>query len=109
MQRRDEHFGNGRLVRNLFENAIRQLANRIVAVAPLTRELLTTFESDDIDLAGVPGDVWDDARLKSVRFRVQCPHCGKGGRLSQHSLGQRVTCRSCQQAFVAEWGEPMET
>ncbi|QDU94599.1 AAA family ATPase [Lignipirellula cremea] len=46
---RDEHFGNGRLARNLFEKAIRRLASRIINKAPLTRELLTTIEPTDID------------------------------------------------------------
>jgi SpoVK/Ycf46/Vps4 family AAA+-type ATPase len=45
---RDEHFGNARLVRNIFEQAIRRMAVRIVDKAPLTRELLTTLEPDDI-------------------------------------------------------------
>ncbi len=45
---RDEHFGNARLARNLFEAAIRKLASRIVGVTPLTREILTTLHSDDI-------------------------------------------------------------
>jgi len=40
---KDEHFGNGRVVRNLFEHAIRRMATRIVKVAPLTREILTTL------------------------------------------------------------------
>jgi hypothetical protein len=45
---RDEHFGNARLVRNLFELAIRRMAVRIANIAPLTRELLTTLEREDI-------------------------------------------------------------
>jgi Cdc6-like AAA superfamily ATPase len=45
---RDEHFGNARLARNIFEQAIRRMAVRIVDIAPLTRELLTTLEPDDI-------------------------------------------------------------
>ena len=48
---KDEHFGNGRLVRNLFEKAIRNLADRVVNVPELTPELLTTFQPDDIELA----------------------------------------------------------
>lgn len=47
---RDEHFGNSRLVRNLFEAAIRRLANRIVNIAPLTHEVLTALHADDLDL-----------------------------------------------------------
>ena len=45
---RDEHFGNSRLVRNLFEAAIRRLANRIVNIAPLTHEVLTALHADDL-------------------------------------------------------------
>ncbi len=50
---KDEHFGNGRLVRNLFEHAIRRMATRIVTVAPLTREVLTTLVPEDIDFQGL--------------------------------------------------------
>lgn len=45
---KDEHFGNGRLVRNIFETAMRQLANRVVEVQELTPELLTTFTVEDL-------------------------------------------------------------
>ena len=45
---KDEHFGNGRLMRNVFEGAIRQLADRVVDVKELTAELLTTFEIPDL-------------------------------------------------------------
>jgi SpoVK/Ycf46/Vps4 family AAA+-type ATPase len=47
---KDEHFGNGRLVRNVFEHAIRRLADRVVDVADLTPELLTTFEVTDLEM-----------------------------------------------------------
>jgi len=46
---RDEHFGNGRLARNLFEDAIRRHANRIIDISPITRELLTRLEPEDLD------------------------------------------------------------
>lgn len=45
---RDEHFGNARLARNLFENAIQRMASRIVEIAPLTREHLTRLHPEDI-------------------------------------------------------------
>ncbi len=49
LAKKDEHFGNGRVVRNLFEHAIRRMATRIVTITPLTREVLTTLVPDDID------------------------------------------------------------
>ncbi len=48
--RKDEHFGNARLARNIFERGIRRLAMRIAEIAPLTRELLTTLEADDLEI-----------------------------------------------------------
>ena len=52
IDRSDEHFGNGRLARNVFEQAIRNLASRIVKIAPVTRELLTTLQPGDIQIDG---------------------------------------------------------
>ena len=51
---RDEHFGNGRTVRNLFELSIRRLANRIANISRLTRDQLTVLDPDDMHLTGVP-------------------------------------------------------
>lgn len=48
IQEKDEHFGNGRLVRNVFQDSIRRMASRIVDVAPLTSDILTTIEPEDI-------------------------------------------------------------
>jgi MoxR-like ATPase len=45
---RDEHFGNARLVRNLFERVQQQQANRLAAVVEPTREDLITIEQADI-------------------------------------------------------------
>ncbi|MFN3192026.1 MAG: AAA family ATPase [Aureliella sp.] len=48
IDQKDEHFGNGRLARNLFEESIRHMSSRIVSITPLTREVLTTIHPDDI-------------------------------------------------------------
>ena len=45
---RDEHFGNGRVVRNIFEKSIRRMASRIAPIAPLTHELLTQIMPQDL-------------------------------------------------------------
>jgi len=45
---RDQSFGNGRLVRNIFERSIERQANRLAPVSPITDELLTTLEAEDI-------------------------------------------------------------
>lgn len=45
---RDRNFGNGRLVRNLFEKTIERQANRLAVLSNFTNEILMTIEPDDI-------------------------------------------------------------
>lgn len=45
---RDNSFGNGRFVRNIFEKSMEGQANRIAGIAELTDEILTTITKDDI-------------------------------------------------------------
>ena len=45
---RDETFGNARLTRNLFEMTISNQANRIVSLADITEESLSTITEEDI-------------------------------------------------------------
>ena len=106
LDERDEHFGNGRLARNIFEQAIRRLANRIAPLVPVTRELLTTFEADDIVMEGVPDEVWSTLADESLQFRVECAACKHASRLRPAFLGRRVRCKKCGCEFTAEWGEP---
>ncbi len=45
---RTKSFGNGRLVRNIFEKIVEQQANRIASITPLTDEILCNITSEDI-------------------------------------------------------------
>lgn len=104
-EQRDEHFGNGRLVRNVFENTIRRLANRIAGIAPLTKEVLTTIQAEDIVIDGVPSDHWrrlDDG----IPFSITCQGCQETTQVPVKYLGRKVRCKRCSARFVAEWGEP---
>jgi SpoVK/Ycf46/Vps4 family AAA+-type ATPase len=102
---RDEKFGNGRLARNIFEQAIERLANRIMGQVPLTRELLVTLDPADILMPEVPETVWQDLDSDQRFFRAVCPSCQHPGRASQNHLGKQIQCPSCRQTFVFEWGE----
>lgn len=48
VENKDEAFGNGRFVRNLFEAAITQQANRLASKKHITDEDLSTIEEEDI-------------------------------------------------------------
>lgn len=102
---RDEHFGNGRLARNLFEKAISRLADRVASIAPLTKELLTHLEDADLPFDELPMEVGNG--LEQAQFAVTCPGCQQASRARANQLGRRLQCRRCQQAFTASWGEPL--
>ncbi len=104
---RDEHFGNGRLVRNTFENSVRRLANRVATVVPVTRELLTVLTPDDIHLEHVPHDVWQPLEESQIRFAVTCESCGKTAHARASQLGAKLRCPHCKTRLMAEWGSPV--
>ncbi|MBI3409031.1 MAG: AAA family ATPase [Planctomycetes bacterium] len=106
LDRRDERFGNGRLARNVYEHSVRRLAGRLAKVTPLTRELLTTLEHEDVVLEGVPESVWNGLDGEDSHFQLRCPSCEHTSRLRQKYLGCQVKCRGCQHAFCADWAEP---
>lgn len=105
LENKDEHFGNGRTVRNTFEKAIGRLANRIAGFAPLTREMLTRLEPGDILIKDVPASVWGELTCEDYRARVECPNCKKSCSLQAKHLGKTVQCPRCEHQFAADWGQ----
>lgn len=47
-EERDRRFGNGRLVRNIFERMVERQANRIASVSPLTDAVLCSLTKGDV-------------------------------------------------------------
>ena len=110
---RDEHFGNGRLVRNVFEQAIRRLANRVADIVPLTKELLTQLEPDDVVLPDVPEAAVSARRARDLYVKVVCPGCHHASKLKATQLGRRASARSAScisrptganRSTHSEWG-----
>ena len=108
VQHRDEHFGNGRLSRNVFEQAIRRQANRLAAIAELDRKLLTTLQPDDIEMRGVADAAWHAAHAEQLRLKVHCPQCGNEATPPLKYLGRRVRCRRCDRRFRIYWADLCE-
>jgi DNA-directed RNA polymerase subunit RPC12/RpoP len=102
----DETFGNGRLARNVFEGSIRRMANRIAGIAPLTVELLTTLQAEDIAMPDVPQDALDLLAQNKARLAATCPACKAEVRCSASRLGRRVQCKPCGHRFLLDWAEP---
>ncbi|HYO25812.1 MAG TPA: AAA family ATPase, partial [Lacipirellulaceae bacterium] len=101
---RDRHFGNGRTVRNLFEDAIRRQANRIAEIADLSIEQLSTLEAADVAFPDCPPEALAPLDDPELRFHMECPRCKHGKDVPQKFLSLAVKCPKCQEEFVAEWG-----
>ena len=101
---RDEHFGNGRTVRNLFEHAIRCQANRIAGVSKLSMNELTTLEPADVQFTDCPDDAFAKLADEATRFHICCAHCNHGKDVPQKFLGRTVRCPKCKKEFAANWG-----
>jgi len=104
-EHRDERFGNGRLARNIFEKAIRRLANRIVRVEQLNRDLLTRIEPQDVLMDDVPAEVWQRMDDRALRLSIACPKCQSAARFVPAYLGKTVRCNKCNATFDADWAE----
>jgi hypothetical protein len=106
-RRRDRHFGNGRAVRNLFELAIRRMANRIADIRELSQEALMRLEPADIEFEAISAEHLNFADDGPWRFEVACPGCQQPTKARGSFLGQKVRCPKCQHDFMADWGEPV--
>jgi len=64
-ENREENFGNGREVRNIFEDSVINHSNRVAAIEKPTREELMTLTSEDIVLKKNQGEEsYKDEKLK---------------------------------------------
>jgi hypothetical protein len=105
---RDRRFGNGRTVRNLFEQSVRRMANRIADIRELSADQLMLLETDDIEFRGLPAGYDLNANeLETCRFQVVCPNCSHCNKARGAFLGKKVRCPKCEHDFVADWGEPV--
>jgi hypothetical protein len=104
---RDRHFGNGRTARNSFERSVKKLANRLADMNEVSRELLTTLQPEDIELAGVAPSFLAELTQETINVRVTCPHTNKTMVIDDHQLGTEIKSEHCDKTFFADWGSPV--
>jgi hypothetical protein len=103
--RRDRHFGNGRTSRNLFENAVRRMANRLADETAISPEQLVTLEVGDIEFPTIPAVAFEELDESLLKLHLICPDCLHTKDVPMEFLGKRVKCPKCQAGFEADWGE----
>lgn len=104
---RDRHFGNGRTSRNSFERSVRRLANRLASMKEISRQLLTTLQPDDIEVAGVTQEHLASLATEPGNVRVHCTHCEEPQVIDDKLLATDVKCDACKEMYEADWGEPV--
>jgi DNA-directed RNA polymerase subunit RPC12/RpoP len=76
-------------------------------VTEVTRQLLTTLEPDDIEVAGIATAYLKALADEPGHVRVKCTACESHVELDDQLLGTEVTCEHCGERFVADWGYPI--
>ena len=108
-QSRDKHFGNGRLVRNTFEDTVRQLADRIACVNELTEDLLTVFTAEDISLPQLSRSKLDKLVEQPHELRLVCSGCERKMKVDPDLLGGKIKCNKCDVVQRASWADVTRT
>jgi len=93
--RRDEHFGNGRVVRNVFEATVRRMASRIAGITPVTHRLLTDLQPEDLLFPDIPNQDWLRVSQASISVRLRCQACRRQVSLRDTELLSRPSCPDC--------------
>lgn len=102
---RDRHFGNGRTSRNLFEHAVRRMANRLADAAEITPKELVTLKATDIEFKKVPSAIFEDLDTSQIELTIACPECEFTKLAPTEFLGKKVKCPKCEVQFSADWAE----
>lgn len=99
---KNDKFGNGRFVRNVYEKALGHLADRLSeSQVEIKKADLTT-----IDVLDIPFEMLK-TKAKKIDFEKsiwlgKCPGCNRIAKGDIKFLGQRVTCK-CTVKFVFPW------
>ena len=101
---RSRHFGNGRAARNLFEQAIRRMANRLANDEDIDPQELQRLVGDDIEFRESVDWVAPAIDDPVSHVLIACPSCRHEKDTPAIVLGRNVKCPKCKSRFDANWG-----
>ena len=101
--KRNERFGNGRFVRNVFENVISTHSERLsLKDGEATKDELSTLHAGDVAQLVADELKVQEVNLSTARWRFECPQCGNSGVEGARFLGKKVKCK-CGCGFEFPW------
>jgi ribosomal protein L37AE/L43A len=104
---RDEHFGNARFVRNVYESTTMRQSARLATLPQITKEALATLEASDIPFEMIQNFDVKNLDLSQSRWSGTCPGCQKTLDAKLNVIGQWVTCKTCGKEFEWPWWYPI--
>ena len=104
---KDEHFGNARFVRNVYESTTMKQSARLAAESEITRESLATLEQIDIPFDMVPGFDAKNLDFSESRWRAVCPGCQTQIKARLEFVARQVRCKKCDRSFEFPWWSPI--
>jgi len=109
-RQKDEHFGNARFVRNVYESTTMKQSARLAADAEITKQALATLERIDIPFDMIPGFDGTKLDFSESRWRAVCPGCHTQIKARLEFIAHQVRCKKCDRLFTFPWWYPvMET
>ena len=107
LSQKDEHFGNGRFVRNIYENTTIKQSARLAAEYQVTKEALSMLQYCDVPFEMIPNFDVNALDLSQSRWSGTCPSCQKSINAKLDFIGQQVTCKECGEKFQFPWWNPL--
>lgn len=99
---KNDKFGNGRFVRNVYEKTLGHLADRLSeSQVEIKKADLTTIDFHDIPFEMLKTKV-KKIDFEKSKWNGKCPGCNRVAKGDIKFLGQRVTCK-CTTKFVFPW------
>ena len=99
---KNDKFGNGRFVRNVYEKTLGHLADRLSeSQVEIKKADLTTIDFLDIPFEMLKTKV-KKIDFEKSKWNGKCPGCNRVAKGDIKFLGQRVTCK-CTAKFVFPW------
>ncbi len=102
----NEKFGNGRFVRNIFEETCNLQALRLSnAMQPIRKKDLQCFTEDDIPI-GSSLKMLGVTDIDAIQWTLNCPKCNSTVEAEMKQLGQTIPCWKCLEEMLFDWPCP---
>jgi len=106
-RQKDEHFGNARFVRNVYESTTMRQSARLATEPEITKHALAMLERIDIPFDMIPDFDSTNLDFSESRWRAVCPGCQTQIKARLEFVARQVRCKKCDRSFEFPWWYPI--